>query len=523
VLPVGTAVYAGQTITAVGENVAPSSGDHLHFEVITGATPISANGGSSIGLSGTQGRVDPASFTFDGDGGGLPPIGTWETLVVPASPFPAPSKLGGPIELSEIVDVSAQAATTSLGPDGNPVSGVQDGDTILFTNGWHATVIAPVVWGTQLWGTVEVFDAQNRAAYVFEQSAGGYSTETFDPTNTQPWDTHTVETNAAGQVLADTYDYSTTIASYLNGSHTLADFKIDKLDAASVEQLLAQMEREAFDGGAIGDHVPMPEVYNHDVFNSGYALFDQSTYNIQFGISDSGDTISLNTTIKIDNPFGLDGFDFSWLDDLVTLGGGDDWFSWDFFSADINWWDPILLDLDGDGVEIAPRQDSTAYFNLDTDGFKEQTAWMGRGDGMLVIDRPAAGGTGAGDGNITRLDEISFSTAPGQSDLQGLKANYDSNNDNLFNAADAISSSGFQGPRPLAGARGRRPRSSLRASRPPRPYRATTRGAATRALRPGARPLDPLGEWAAACGRKIPGPRVAITPQSRANSASAAV
>jgi Peptidase family M23 len=68
VLAVGTPVYAGQTITAVGESVAPSSGDHLHFEVITGAIPASANGGTSIGLSGTQGRVDPSSFSFDGDG-----------------------------------------------------------------------------------------------------------------------------------------------------------------------------------------------------------------------------------------------------------------------------------------------------------------------------------------------------------------------------------------------------------------------------------------------------------------------
>lgn len=34
------------------------------------------------------------------------------------------------------------------------------------------------------------------------------------------------------------------------------------------------------------------------------------------------------------------------------------------------------------------------------------------------------------------MNEISFSTTPGQSDLQGLKASYDSNSDNVFNAAD---------------------------------------------------------------------------------------
>ena len=47
---------------------------------------------------------------------------------------------------------------------------------------------------------------------------------------------------------------------------------------------------------------------------------------------------------------------------------------------------PIVIDLDGDGVEISPLGGSTARFDYDNDGYKELTAWVGKDDGLLVYD-----------------------------------------------------------------------------------------------------------------------------------------
>ncbi|QPH54667.1 calcium-binding protein [Pontivivens ytuae] len=51
--------------------------------------------------------------------------------------------------------------------------------------------------------------------------------------------------------------------------------------------------------------------------------------------------------------------------------------------------DPLVIDLDGDGIELTPLIGSQSYFDLDGDGFAEQTGWVGPDDGLLVLDRNA--------------------------------------------------------------------------------------------------------------------------------------
>jgi hypothetical protein len=46
---------------------------------------------------------------------------------------------------------------------------------------------------------------------------------------------------------------------------------------------------------------------------------------------------------------------------------------------------PIMLDLDGDGVETVSLNNGT-YFDHAADGFAEQTGWVGKDDGLLVRD-----------------------------------------------------------------------------------------------------------------------------------------
>lgn len=47
---------------------------------------------------------------------------------------------------------------------------------------------------------------------------------------------------------------------------------------------------------------------------------------------------------------------------------------------------PLVLDLDGDGIEITSLSNSDAYFDIDNDGDAERTAWVGADDGILAID-----------------------------------------------------------------------------------------------------------------------------------------
>jgi hypothetical protein len=53
--------------------------------------------------------------------------------------------------------------------------------------------------------------------------------------------------------------------------------------------------------------------------------------------------------------------------------------------------DPLVLDLNGNGLDIIDLGSSSAYFDLDGNGFAEHTAWIGPQDGFLVRDLNANG------------------------------------------------------------------------------------------------------------------------------------
>jgi len=91
---------------------------------------------------------------------------------------------------------------------------------------------------------------------------------------------------------------------------------------------------------------------------------------------------------------------------------------------------PIAIDLNGNGFEFVDVDDSNIFFDVNGDGWKERTAWVAPGDGLLAYDVN-------GDGQIDQAGEISFAgyKAGAQSDLEGLSA-FDSNGDGVFTAAD---------------------------------------------------------------------------------------
>lgn len=90
---------------------------------------------------------------------------------------------------------------------------------------------------------------------------------------------------------------------------------------------------------------------------------------------------------------------------------------------------PIVIDFDKDGkIELSPlTSGSTAFFDLDEDGFAEQTGWVKPDDGLLARDWNS-------DGIINDNGELFGSaTTDGFTELQAL----DSNSDDIINSSDS--------------------------------------------------------------------------------------
>jgi Ca2+-binding RTX toxin-like protein len=88
--------------------------------------------------------------------------------------------------------------------------------------------------------------------------------------------------------------------------------------------------------------------------------------------------------------------------------------------------DPIILDLDGDGVEFMSAADVTIYFDMDGDGRRERTGWITADDGFLAIDANA-------NGRVDSIDEL-FGR-DGQSGFAEMLL-LDTNGDRLLDSRD---------------------------------------------------------------------------------------
>ena len=90
----------------------------------------------------------------------------------------------------------------------------------------------------------------------------------------------------------------------------------------------------------------------------------------------------------------------------------------------------LVLDLDGDGMDLEHQRNSDASFDMDGNGRRDNTGWVAKGDGFLVIDRD-------GDGRITTGAELSFlgEKSGASTNFEGL-AILDANKDSKVTAAD---------------------------------------------------------------------------------------
>ncbi|WP_084646956.1 calcium-binding protein [Mesorhizobium sp. WSM2561] len=81
--------------------------------------------------------------------------------------------------------------------------------------------------------------------------------------------------------------------------------------------------------------------------------------------------------------------------------------------------DPLVLDLDGDGLELKMRTGTSARFDVDFDLYSERTAWAAPDDGMLARD---INGNGAIDGGG---ELFGYGDTYGYSILAALDGNHD--------------------------------------------------------------------------------------------------
>ncbi|MDA7946093.1 MAG: hypothetical protein MPJ78_01305 [Hyphomicrobiaceae bacterium] len=89
--------------------------------------------------------------------------------------------------------------------------------------------------------------------------------------------------------------------------------------------------------------------------------------------------------------------------------------------------DPLVLDLDGDGLELTSQISTSPIFDLDDDGFGERTGWISGDDGLLARDLNS-------DGKIGELAELFGSDE--EDGFTALSA-LDSNTDGMIDSADA--------------------------------------------------------------------------------------
>ncbi|WP_299893220.1 DUF4214 domain-containing protein [uncultured Ruegeria sp.] len=92
---------------------------------------------------------------------------------------------------------------------------------------------------------------------------------------------------------------------------------------------------------------------------------------------------------------------------------------------------PIILDLDGDGVQITELSNSTVFVDSSGDGLQNLTAWAAAGNGVLFYDAD-------GDGVISETREYVFTEwdPTATSDIEALRSVFDTNGDGVFDAND---------------------------------------------------------------------------------------
>lgn len=213
------------------------------------------------------------------------------------------------------------------------------------------------------------------------------------------------------------------------GESVTATVPITVNDVADFNIITGTGVANTLTGTAFADHLRGLEGNDRLTGAAGNDLIDGGAGTLDIGVfaglqaSYSIITSAGNVTITDNAPTvdGNDGTDtIRGIEKLEFKGG-----------VQVNVTSPIILDLDGNGIETLSAAASNARFDMDGDGLADDTSWFGRGEGLLFLDRD-------GNGTVSNAGEFSFvSDVDGaRSDLEGLAA-FDSNADRVLNVSDS--------------------------------------------------------------------------------------
>jgi hypothetical protein len=260
-------------------------------------------------------------------------------------------------------------------------SGNQTHETDHYTDGTRGEVsfdLSGQSWDTQL----DWYDGAGQHLLHDVNNDNGSSSETWYDTTGENWSSWVANYDAAGNQVSeiDYYDDQSRTEYYWSGNSWTG------YDYTPGGELY-----DSYTGTGAGDPESSIDQYPID-FYGDYFGFDDGGFG-DFGFYDGG------------------GFDFG-----------------DF---------PVVLDLDGNGVDIALRAASTATFDmLAFSPGREATTWVAGNDGLLAIDLAANGQAGP-DGVIDQAKEIVFTrwTNAG-TDMAALRAVFDTNQNNRLDPGD---------------------------------------------------------------------------------------
>ena len=188
--------------------------------------------------------------------------------------------------------------------------------------------------------------------------------------------------------------------------------------------------------GTWGDWIWSPIGLGEDYVSIGGKSVRDFAENWGKSISSQGDGFSRWLRMRLGDGQDLGGDPFTGMPwpGVDPLANGD-------FHRARNWRqpvDPLMLDLDGDGLELK-RADGSILFDHNADTIKTGTGWIGADDGILVRDLNANGTIDSG----RELFGIDTLKADGKNAVNGFDAlaDLDSNADGQLNAADLAWSS----------------------------------------------------------------------------------
>jgi len=249
----------------------------------------------------------------------------------------------------------------------------------------------------------------------------------------------------APSILADSADQalSNLQGSLNNVSSIMASVYIDKRDAIIDGSNASTVNEEARkkDGANVKNNKQdtnkgryngsfMPTEGTYTVYLDNKPSFTLKYENIPLPINEDYNNLGFVTLLHL-YPYGWENYNSFTIDPKIKAG-------WDdlYRYAAIRQYDPLTLDLDGDGIEtLASNGHKGALFDHSNDGIRTATGWINKDDGLLVYDRNGDGvvnngGELFGDNTLLKNGERAANGYQALADL-------DDNGDGKVDAADS--------------------------------------------------------------------------------------